>query len=184
MTKINSSKGFVMGLFNTILSKLGLGKKEEADAPKAAAPAPAPKPAVAPAKPAAPSVAKPAAPAPAASAGAKAMSGMKREEEEVAHAPTKAAEPAVKAISEVDVLKKLEELTEGSGLDWKVSIVDLLKVLKIDSSLAARKELAQELGCPAELIGGDYSKMNVWLHKTVLKKIAENGGNIPASMLD
>ena len=171
-----------MGLFSTILSKLGLGKKEEAEAPKAAAPAPAPKPAVAPAKPAAPAVAKPAAPA--ASAGAKSMSGMKREEEEVAHAPTKAAEPAVKAISEVDVLKKLEEMTEGSGLDWKVSIVDLLKVLKIDSSLAARKELAQELGCPAELIGGDYSKMNVWLHKTVLKKIAENGGNIPASMLD
>ena len=163
-----------MGLFNTILSKLGLGKKEEAEAPKAAAPAPAPKPAVAPAK--------PAAPAPAASAGAKAMSGMKREEDMIEkHAP---AEPAVKAISEVDVLKKLEEMTEGSGLDWKVSIVDLLKVLKIDSSLNARKELAQELGCPAELIGGDYSKMNVWLHKTVLKKIAENGGNIPASMLD
>ena len=174
-----------MGLFSTILSKLGLGKKEEDEAPKAAAPAPAPKPAAAaPAKPAAPAPVKSAAPAPAASAGAKAMSGMKREEEEVAHAPSKAAEPAVKAISEVDVLKKLEEMTEGSGLDWKVSIVDLLKVLKIDSSLAARKELAQELGCPAELIGGDYSKMNVWLHKTVLKKIAENGGNIPASMLD
>ena len=172
-----------MGLFNTILSKLGLGKKEEDEAPKTAAPAPAPKPAAA--AHAAPAPVKSAAPAPAASAGAKAMSGMKREEEEeVAHAPSKAAEPAVKAISEVDVLKKLEEMTEGSGLDWKVSIVDLLKVLKIDSSLNARKELAQELGCPAELIGGDYSKMNVWLHKTVLKKIAENGGNIPASMLD
>jgi hypothetical protein len=75
-------------------------------------------------------------------------------------------------------------MAEGSGLDWKVSIVDLLKVLKIDSSLDARKELAQELGCPAEFIGGDYSKMNVWLHKTVLKKIAENGGNIPANLLD
>lgn len=167
-----------MGLFSTILSKLGLGKKEEAEAPKAAAPAPKPAPAAA--KPAAPVAAKLAAPA--ASAGAKAMSGMKREEDMIEkHAP---AEPAVKAISEVDVLKKLEEMTEGSGLDWKVSIVDLLKVLKIDSSLNARKELAQELGCPAELIGGDYSKMNVWLHKTVLKKIAENGGNIPASMLD
>ena len=96
---------------------------------------------------------------------------------------TKAA-PAVKAISEVDVVKQLEEMAKGSGLDWKVSIVDLLKVLKIDSSLNARKELAHELGCPAELIGGDYSKMNVWLHKTVLKKIAENGGNIPANLLD
>ena len=169
-----------MGLFSTILSKLGLGKKEEDEAPKTAAPAPAPKPAAA--AHAAPAPVKSAAPAPAASAGAKAMSGMKREEDMIEkHAP---AEPAVKAISEVDVLKKLEEMTEGSGLDWKVSIVDLLKVLKIDSSLNARKELAQELGCPAELIGGDYSKMIVWLHKTVLKKIAENGGNIPASMLD
>ena len=72
----------------------------------------------------------------------------------------------------------------GSGLDWKVSIVDLLKVLKIDSSLDARKELAVELGCPAELMGGDHSKMNIWLHKTVLQKIAENGGNIPKELLD
>ena len=75
-------------------------------------------------------------------------------------------------------------MAEGSGLDWKVSIVDLLKVLKIESSLEARKELAAELGCPVELMGGDHSKMNIWLHKTVLKKIAENGGNIPANLLD
>ena len=69
-------------------------------------------------------------------------------------------------------------------LDWKVSIVDLLKLLELDSSLKSRKELAVELGCPEELMGGDYVKMNVWLHKAVLQKIAENGGNIPASMLD
>jgi len=62
--------------------------------------------------------------------------------------------------------------------------VDLLKILDIDSSKEARIELARELGCPPELISGDYSKMNTWLHKTVLKKIAENGGNIPASLLD
>jgi hypothetical protein len=68
-------------------------------------------------------------------------------------------------------------------LNWKVSIVDLLKLLDIDSSREARNELAQELGCPPELMT-DSAKMNVWLHKTVLKKIAENGGNIPQSLLD
>ena len=84
----------------------------------------------------------------------------------------------------VDVVSKLDTLTKGSpGMDWKVSIVDMLKVLGMDSSLTARKELATELGCPADLMGGDYAKMNVWLHETVLKKIAENGGNIPASLL-
>jgi hypothetical protein len=62
--------------------------------------------------------------------------------------------------------------------------VDLLKVLGIDSSLANRKELAVELGCPKELMGGDYSQMNMWLHKAVLKEIAANGGNIPHGLTD
>ena len=68
-------------------------------------------------------------------------------------------------------------------MNWKVSIVDLLKLLDIDSSREARNELAKELGCPPELMN-DSAKMNTWLHKTVLKKIAENGGNIPQSLLD
>jgi hypothetical protein len=87
------------------------------------------------------------------------------------------------AISEVDVVKQLEKRAEGSGLNWKVSIVDLLKVLDIDSSREARNELAKELGCPPELMN-DSAKMNTWLHKAVLKKIAQNGGNIPPSLLD
>ena len=66
----------------------------------------------------------------------------------------------------------------AQSLDWKVSIVDLLKLLDIDSSREARNELATELGCPADLMK-DSAKMNVWLHKEVLKQIAENGGNIP-----
>ena len=181
-----------MGLFSKILEKLGLGKKDEPAAagtaaakPAApAAPPPAPKPAAAAATPA-----KPAAPAPKPAATPPLPQSPKigptaEEDAALRKEPVKAAEPAVQAISEVDVVKKLEQMTEGSGLDWKVSIVDLLKVLGIDSSLAARKELAEELGCPAELMGGDHSKMNIWLHKTVLKKIAENGGNIPASLLD
>jgi hypothetical protein len=86
-------------------------------------------------------------------------------------------------ISEVDVVKKLEQMASGSSLNWKVSIVDLLKILDIDSSLDARRELAKELGCPEDLMG-DTAKMNPWLHKEVLKKIAENGGNIPQELLD
>lgn len=88
-----------------------------------------------------------------------------------------------RAVSEVDVMEKLEGLSAGKDLNWKVSIVDLLKLLDIDSSYEARKELATELGCPPELMD-DSAKMNVWLHKTVLRKIAENGGNVPKELLD
>ena len=85
----------------------------------------------------------------------------------------------------VDVVAKLEGLAAANPqkLNWKTSIVDLLKLLDIDSSFSARKELAVELGCPPELMG-DSAKMNMWLHKTVLKEIAKNGGNIPKELLD
>ncbi len=84
----------------------------------------------------------------------------------------------------VDVVSKLDNLAgKQSGLDWKKSIVDMLKLLGMDSSLSARKTLATELGCPPDLMKGDYTDMNIWLHKTVLQKIAENGGNIPANLL-
>jgi hypothetical protein len=88
-----------------------------------------------------------------------------------------------KRISEVDVVKQLEKRAAGKGLNWKVSIVDLLTVLDIDSSREARNELAKELGCPNDLMQ-DSAKMNTWLHKEVLKRIAANGGNIPANLLD
>jgi len=88
-------------------------------------------------------------------------------------------------VSVVDVMAHLEELAAANPqkLNWRRSIVDLLKLLDIDSSYAARKELATELGCPAELMG-DSAQMNMWLHKTVLQKIADNGGNIPTELLD
>jgi hypothetical protein len=100
-------------------------------------------------------------------------------------APAPAAPAAPVAISVVDVVAKLEGMAAASRekLNWKVSIVDLLKLLGIDSSLAARKELATELGCPAEKMG-DSAQMNMWLHKTVLQKLAANGGNIPKELLD
>ncbi|MBI5946068.1 MAG: DUF3597 domain-containing protein [Chloroflexi bacterium] len=159
-----------MGFFSKILEKLGLKKDEPAPAPAAQA-----KPAAAPAKPAAEVKAAPAASA------AKPKAVVYKEKDDVV-AKVEPAKPA--AISEVDVVNKLEQLSAGKGLNWKVSIVDLLKLLEIDSSLAARKELAAELNCPADLIGGDYSKMNVWLHKEVLRQVAANGGNIPKELLD
>jgi hypothetical protein len=93
--------------------------------------------------------------------------------------------PPPKPIDVVDVVAHLEKLAAANPqkLNWKVSIVDLLKLLDIDSSFSARKELAVELGCPAGLMG-DSAQMNMWLHKTVLKKIADNGGNIPKELLD
>jgi hypothetical protein len=93
--------------------------------------------------------------------------------------------PAPTAVSEVDVVSKLESMAAShpEKLNWKTSIVDILKLLGLDSSLSARKELATELGCPAEKMA-DSAQMNMWLHKTVLQKLAQNGGNIPKELLD
>jgi Domain of unknown function (DUF3597) len=98
-------------------------------------------------------------------------------------APAAPAKPA--AVPMVDIMSKLEGLAAASPqkLNWKTSIVDLLKLLGLDSSFGARKGLATELGCPAEKMG-DSAQMNMWLHKTVLQKLAENGGNIPKELLD
>lgn len=128
-----------MGLFSTILEKLGFGSAHAAPAPDA----------------------------PAASAAAAAST------------------PAAQAISVVDVVGQLEQKAAANPqkLNWKTSIVDLLKLLDMDSSLGARKELATELGCPADKMG-DSAQMNMWLHKAVLARLAENGGNVPADLLN
>ncbi len=102
-----------------------------------------------------------------------------------AGAEASAAAPAAPvAISAVDVVSKLEGMAAAHAekLNWKTSIVDLMKLLGLDSSLAVRKELATELGCPADKMG-DSAQMNMWLHKAVLQKLADNGGNIPAELL-
>lgn len=97
-------------------------------------------------------------------------------------APVTAGAPRA-AIPVVDVVAQLEQKAAANPqkLNWKTSIVDLLKLLDLDSSLTARKALATELGCPAELMA-DSAQMNMWLHKQVLARIAENGGNIPAEL--
>ncbi len=100
-------------------------------------------------------------------------------------APVTPTAAAPQGISVVDVVAQLEGLAANHAekLNWKVSIDDLLKLLGLDSSLGARKELASELGCPSEKMA-DSAQMNMWLHKTVLQKLAANGGNIPADLLD
>lgn len=102
-----------------------------------------------------------------------------------APAAAPAAPPPPKPIAVVDVVAQLEQRAASNPqkMNWRTSIVDLLKLLDIDSSLTARKELAKELGCPEDLMG-DSAKMNMWLHKTVLAQIAANGGNIPKELLD
>jgi hypothetical protein len=105
-----------------------------------------------------------------------------------AAAPVAAAAPApavVNPIAVVDVVAQLEKRAAANPqkLNWRTSIVDLLKLLELDSSLEARKALAKELYCPDELMG-DSAKMNMWLHKNVLAHIAANGGNVPAELLD
>lgn len=102
-------------------------------------------------------------------------------------APAKpaAAAPAAAAAPKVDVTAILEQKAAANAqkLNWRTSIVDLLKLLDIDSSLQARKELATELGAPADVMG-DSAKMNMWLHKAVMQKLAANGGKVPAELLD
>jgi len=95
-----------------------------------------------------------------------------------------AAVPAPVAVSDVDVVSKLTGLADASDqdLNWQTSIVDLLKLLSMDSSLDARKKLAAELGAPAELEAGS-AEFNEWLHKATLAKLAANGGNVPANLL-
>ncbi|MCZ7471171.1 DUF3597 domain-containing protein [Agrobacterium sp. O3.4] len=112
--------------------------------------------------------------------------------------PTTAASPAAPAqpasaaptasapasTGSVDVASILDAAVKKNGqkLDWKHSIVDLLKALDLDSSLSARKELAGELGYTGDT--SDSATMNIWLHKAVIKKLAENGGKVPADLLD
>ena len=102
----------------------------------------------------------------------------------VPQAPMDAPATAPKPMAQVDVVAQLEAKAAANSqkLNWRTSIVDLLKLLDIDSSLAARKELATELGCPANLMA-DSAQMNMWLHKTVLTKLAANGGNVPKELL-
>ena len=88
------------------------------------------------------------------------------------------------APANVDVDAVLTEMASKNSekLDWKKSIVDLMKLVGMDSSLQSRKELATELGYTGDK--NDSATMNIWLHKQVVKKLAENGGKVPQNLLD
>jgi Domain of unknown function (DUF3597) len=92
------------------------------------------------------------------------------------------AAPASVAISDVDVIAHLEEMAAGKNLNWRSSIVDLMKLVGMESSLQERKDLAMELGYTGELEGS--AEMNIWLHKAVMRELAANGGVVPAELLD
>ena len=95
--------------------------------------------------------------------------------------------PASPANAKWDSPVDVEEILSGLAaknsqkLNWKTSIVDLMKLLDIDSSLENRKELAQELGYTADT--SDSAAMNIWLHKRVMQELEKNGGKVPASLV-
>jgi len=94
------------------------------------------------------------------------------------------AAPSSTPSTPVDIAPILDEAVRKNGqkLDWRRSIVDLMKALGMDSSLSERKELAQELGYTGDM--SDSATMNIWLHKALMKKLADNGGKVPADLLD
>ncbi len=91
--------------------------------------------------------------------------------------------PPKQPANSVDVGAALTKLAAQNKekLDWQHSIVDLMKLLNLDSSLSARKELAKELHYSGDT--GDSAKMNMWLHAQVMQKLAENGGKVPADLM-
>jgi hypothetical protein len=117
-----------------------------------------------------------AAPESAASAGPSASAGTSP--------PPSSSAPAAASMPEVDVEQVLNNMSQASGqtLNWRTSIVDLLKLLGLDSSLQARKELASELGYSGDT--SDSASMNIWLHRQVMNKLAANGGKVPADLKD
>ena len=103
------------------------------------------------------------------------------QEQPVGQAP----QPQVQAQQSVDVEQVLETISREKGnpqLNYKTSIVDLMKLLGIDSSLQNREELATELGYTGPKDGS--AEMNIWLHKAVMQELAKNGGKVPANLTD
>jgi 3-oxoacyl-ACP reductase-like protein len=153
-----------MGILGDIFHKIFPGHhpaNTQAQTGGSAAPAPS-------APPAAPA---PAQPSPAPAAGTAPAAGA-------------AAAPAATLNQQVDVEEILTNMQKQSGqqLNWRSSIVDLLKLLNLDSSLQARKELAAELHYTGDT--NDSASTNIWLHKQVMTKLAQNGGKVPADLQD
>ncbi|MBB3134046.1 3-oxoacyl-ACP reductase-like protein [Rhizobium pisi] len=101
-----------------------------------------------------------------------------------APSPAPPASPAQSKPTTVDIVPILDAAVKKNGqkLDWRHSIVDLMKAVGMDASLAERKELAAELGYTGDT--NDSAKMNMWLHKALMKRLSENGGKVPADLLN
>ncbi len=99
-------------------------------------------------------------------------------------APQRSAPPPAAPMEMVDVEAILNKMAQSAGepLNWRSSIVDLLKLLNLDSSLQSRKELAQELDYKGDM--SDSASMNIWLHRQVMNRLAANGGKVPADLRD
>jgi hypothetical protein len=110
--------------------------------------------------------------------GAQSQQGTQQQPQATASASGAAAAPQQQVDVEAILDEKLK--TAGQQLNWRTSIVDLLKLLGLDSSLQARKELASELHYTGDT--NDSASMNIWLHKQVMNKLAENGGKVPDSL--
>ena len=107
----------------------------------------------------------------------------KKIEGKVESAVIGASAPASQPMAQVDVEKVMTDLATKNPekLDWRKSIVDLMKLLNLDSSLNARKDLAKELGYTGNT--NDSATMNIWLHKQVMQKLAANGGKVPSDLI-
>ncbi|UGQ47051.1 DUF3597 domain-containing protein [Massilia endophytica] len=97
-------------------------------------------------------------------------------------APSPSTPPSAMEQVDVEAILNAKAQQAGQPLNWRTSIVDLMKLLDLDSSLQARKELAQELHYTGDM--GDSAKMNIWLHRQVMNKLAANGGKVPADLKD
>ncbi len=106
-----------------------------------------------------------------------ATAGAPAESAGVPPAPASAAPAAPPQSVDVAAILDKAVAAQHEKLEWRTSIVDMMKALDIDSSLAARKELAKELGYRGDT--NDSASMNVWLHKQVMAKLAANGGKLP-----
>jgi len=92
------------------------------------------------------------------------------------------APPTTMPVVDVEAMLEAKAKTYSHPVNWRTSIVDLMAIVGIDNSLAERRPLARELGYTGDM--NDTAPMNIWLHKQVMRKLAENGGKVPADLLD
>ena len=166
-----------MSIFDSILEKLGMKKPEAKEPPAAQTPAAQPTPAKT-----TPPVPPPTVQRYQTVAPTHEIPGHTSTGQPIAPPPP----PAPVEMAREDLVAHLDYLAKTGpikGLNWRVSINDFMALLGMDHSPQAIKDLAVELGCPEKEMGDSYTR-NVWTHKALMKKLAENGGNVPPNLMD